>query len=368
LAAAPALAAGNGPRHQQARIGIHGGLDVAKDERVDGFLVSLDGRVNIAGVVTGDVYVVRGNLHISGQVRHDVVVVRGDVTVDGHIGGDLVVVGGRAIVHGGAIVQGDVRSSDQPRVSSDAKVKGSVEKLDLGGIFSGLLISLLVLLWLAVTASTLLLGVLYVLLFPRAADAAVNAGRRAAPVIATGVVVGVVGPVAVVAAAATLLGLPFGLGLGAALAALGGLGYVTAALCLGRTMVKGPGTGGRMRALLAGLGILRFAALVPVIGALVGLGATVYGVGALVIAGWRASRESTSPSATGKPTAGAPSADDTALVTVPAAAPPDAPTEPVTVATPKAKPDTKPTVRRGGSAAPETPASDKTAPPKKPAD
>ena len=215
-----------------------------------------------------------------------------------------------------------------------------------------------------------MLGFLFVLLFPRPADAAVNAGRRAGPVIATGVVVGVVGPVAAIAAVATVLGLPFGLGLGAGLAALGGLGYVTAALCLGRTMVKGPGTGGRVRAFLAGFGILRFAALVPVIGALVGLGATVYGLGALVIAGWRASRGTTPPSSTDKPSTGTPSAVDTVPATVPAAAPPDAPTEPVTVATPKTTPKAKPTVRRGGSAAtaPDSPSSEQAAPPRKPAD
>jgi hypothetical protein len=142
-------------------------------------------------------------------------------------------------------------------------------------------------------------------------------------------------------------------------------------------MIKGPGVGGRVRAFLAGFGILRFAALVPVIGAIVGLGATVYGLGALVIAGWRASRGTTPPSSTSEPSAATAKAGETvpatAPATVPAAAPPDAPTEPVTVATPKTTPKAKPTVRRGGSAAPDqpasaTPPSDKAAPPKKPAD
>src|SRR5688572_5317221 len=41
-------------------------------------------------------------------------------------------------------------------------------------------------------------------------------------------------------------------------------------------------------ALLAGWGILRLLALIPVVGALVGLAATVVGLGALAVALWRA--------------------------------------------------------------------------------
>lgn len=297
--ATPVLAAADGPRHREAHLSFHGGIDVAKDERVDGFVASLDGPVLIAGFVDGDVYVVRGNLHITGRVHDDVLVIRGDVIVDGGVDGDIVVVGGRAIVRGDAFVQGSIKSSDQPRISKQAQITGSVEKLELGGIFSGLLITLLAFIWLAVTASSAVLGALYVLVFPRAADAVVAAGRRTGVAIATGISIGFVGPIAAVVTVASLVGLPFGFGLLGALMAISGLGYVSAALCLGRLMVKGTGTRGRIGAFFAGLGILRFAALVPVIGALVGFGAAVFGVGAIGVAAWRASRgEAATPAAT----------------------------------------------------------------------
>jgi hypothetical protein len=96
-----------------------------------------------------------------------------------------------------------------------------------------------------------------------------------------------VGPFVGVAVLVTVVGIPLGIGMLAALTALTPLGYVTASLLLGRTMVKGTSTGARIGAFFAGFGILRAAALIPGIGFIVWFFACLYGVGALTIAAWR---------------------------------------------------------------------------------
>jgi hypothetical protein len=66
------------------------------------------------------------------------------------------------------------------------------------------------------------------------------------------------------------------------------LGYVAASLVFGRSMVKGTSTGARIGAFFAGYGILRALALIPGIGFLVWFVASIFGIGALTIAAWRA--------------------------------------------------------------------------------
>ncbi len=297
VVATPAFA--SAPRHpgnDGGRISVAGGLFVGRDEVVDGLVISVDGAVQIDGVVTGDMYVARGDVRITGQARDDIFVIDGDVIVTGRVDGNIVVIGGRAIVQNeGARVRGDIRSTDQPRVAKGAQVNGSVEKLGVDGFFGRLMFALLAFLWLAVSISSAIVGLLFVVLFPRAAEATVRASRQVGSSIAFGVVAGIVGPAIALIAIASLIGLPFGLGLGGGLVALAGLGYVTSALCLGRSMIKPTTTGGRIGAFFAGFGILRAIAIIPGLGAIVGFIATVFGIGVLVNAAWRASRSS-SPS------------------------------------------------------------------------
>ena len=291
LMSAPALA-GTGPSSDGGRISVDGGLLVGADEVVDGLAGAINGDVRIDGVVADGVYVISGDVRITGQVRDDVIVIDGDVRVaGGRVGGDIVVIAGRAIVTSpDAVVGGDIRSTEEPRVARGAEVNGSVDKLGAGGLFGNVMFTLLMLLWVAVTISTALLGLLYVWLFPAAAESTVRASRDVGRTIAWGVALAIVGPVLAVVLVATLVGLPLGLGLGAGFVALCGVAYVTSALCLGRTMIKGTATSSRIGAFFAGLGILRAAAILPGIGALVGFAATVYGLGAIANAVWRGRR------------------------------------------------------------------------------
>ena len=83
-------------------------------------------------------------------------------------------------------------------------------------------------LWVAVTISMALLGLVFVGLLPRAADTAAAAGKRVAASFGWGALVGIVGPMAAVLVLVTILGIPLGLTMLSALNVLAPIGYVTA--------------------------------------------------------------------------------------------------------------------------------------------
>jgi hypothetical protein len=289
VVAAPASAGGADPPRSDRRISVSGGVYVARTEVIDGPLVSIEGRVVIDGTVTDNVLVVSGDLDIRGRVTGDVLVVHGDVLITGRVGSDVVALDGRITTREGARVVGDVKSRREPRVAPGT-VRGDVKKLNVGNLLGGFLFVFLFFLWVAVTVSVALLGLVFVLVFPRAADATVAAGRRFWPTVGWGAVVGIVGPIVGVLVLVTVVGIPLGLGIFSALNVLAPLGYVATALILGRLMVKGASTGARIGAFFAGFGILRAAALIPGLGFLVWFLVCMFGLGALAQAAWRAGR------------------------------------------------------------------------------
>jgi cytoskeletal protein CcmA (bactofilin family) len=295
--APPASAAQAGALRNDRRISISGGIVVASGEVINGPVVSIDGPTTINGTVNDDVYVGDGRLVIRGRVTGDVLVVRGDVLITGRVGGDVVALTGRITTEDGAQVNGSVKSRKLPDVAPGT-VNGEVKKLNVGNLFSGVLVAFLIFLWIAVTVSVAVLGLLFVLVFPRAAEATATAGRRFWATLGWGALVGIVGPILAVLVMATIVGIPFGLGTLSALNVLAPLGYVASALILGRLMVKGPSTGARVGAFFVGYGILRLVALIPGFGFIIWFLVCIYGLGALTQAAWRAGRlprDATSP-------------------------------------------------------------------------
>jgi MFS family permease len=207
------------------------------------------------------------------------VIVSGDALVAGRIDGDLVTISGRARLLPTASVGGNLNYGDErPIVSPAAMVAGATEKenwtdsIDLFPFIGAFV------LWLAVGISAAILGILLLLIAPRAADAiAARTRDRIGVTIAIGLAIFIVLPLAAVLAAVTLVGLPLAIGIGLALLPLGAVAYVTAAWALGRAIVKPPR--GRILAFLAGLAILRALALAPILGLLVGLAAVIVGLG-----------------------------------------------------------------------------------------
>lgn len=262
--ALPAVAPAQTSNHRDdAIVVISGDVTVPRGDTVDGIVV-VSGDVRLAGHVTGDV-----------------VLLSGDALVSGKIDGSLVTISGQARLLPRAFVKGNVHYGDErPIVAGSAIVRGDVSKedgfdsLDLFPFIS------VILLWIGISVSMAILGVLLLLVAPRAAEALERRSReRVGPLIAIGIAVAIALPVAAAIAAVTVVGLPLAFVILLALLPLAAVAYCASAWVLGRRIVKPPRD--RIWAFLAGLAILRLAALVPILGFLVGLAAAVFGLGLL---------------------------------------------------------------------------------------
>jgi len=340
VAAGPAAAQGSGDsaRDQLSdrRIGV-GNVFLAENEAIDTAVVAIDGNATVAGSTTEGVLVVSGDAIVSGSVGGSVVVVDGNARISGTVANDVVAIGGRAIIEDGAVVRGDVRSSKEARVASGAKVRGEIKDIDVTGMFTALGFSLLAFFWLAVTISTAILGAVLLALFGRAFDTAAATARTApGKSIGWGLLVSVGLPVIAVAGVFSIVGFPIGVGTAGALGVIGALGYLTSALWLGRLMIKAPRN--IFGAFFAGWGILRVLALIPGLGVLVWTVASIFGVGALAVAAWRASRgpaDSTTPGS--EPVSSEPATSDPAPAKVSPTKPATKAVKKTTAAAPKAE-------------------------------
>jgi cytoskeletal protein CcmA (bactofilin family) len=250
-----------------------------------------DDRIVISGPVlvdrndeAGDVVVVDGDVVVRGTVDGDLVAFGGDVTIRGKITGDVVTFAGRATLGRRARVGGDLLYFDKkPVVARGAKVSGDTKKFN--GKYKDVGAGIAIGFWIAVTLSLLVLGLLLLLLAPRAGDAVARTAKvRKGAAIGVGIGVFIVLPLLGLLACVTIFGLPFGIGLLLALFPLYGIAYVTTAFVLGRLIIKGA----RIPAFLVGLLILRLLALIPFVGGLFGLLAMIFGLGVLFVTLFRA--------------------------------------------------------------------------------
>jgi hypothetical protein len=223
-------------------------------------------------------------------VKGDVVSFSGRVRIlGGNVSGDVVSFSDPIIVGPGSRVGGDLNYGDEkPVVAPGASVAGETKKIDVGDAFPFGGYGFLLLVWLAVSISSLILGLVLLAFAPRAADAAVVVRRDAIwPAVGWGALIVFGLPILAVIALVTLIGIPLGVGLLLALIPIYSVGYVAGAWLLGKLILGAPTTS-RYVAFLVGWGILRVVALIPVLGGLAWLVATVFGLGTLLVAAWRA--------------------------------------------------------------------------------
>jgi hypothetical protein len=254
-------------------------------------VVITGGVVVPAGKTAGDVVVLDGTVTIAGHATGDVVSVAGPVRVTGRLDGDLIAVSDRAFLGPTARVGGDLRYGDEsPVLARGASVGGTISNEDWADAANGWGWVSWLAWWLAVSVSTLIVGVLLVWLAPAALYAAERAVReRLGATVGWGVAIAIGVPVLAILALVTLVGIPFGVALLLAAIPVLLVAYATAAWIMGRRVLRNR-SASPWAALFAGWGMLRVLALIPVAGALVGFAATVVGLGALAVALWRARR------------------------------------------------------------------------------
>jgi hypothetical protein len=267
--ASPAAAQGGAAEGgDDDQVVLTGGLVVPESKTV-GTVVVFNGPVVIEGTVTDSVVVFNGRTEISGTVDEDVVVFNG-----------------RVFIRSGAEVGGNVASRQTPEIEDGATVGGKVESIASRVDFENLWFAGRVAWWIGYSVSTLILGLLLLLFAPRIDVAIADVVRsRMGAAFGLGAAAFFLVPIVAVILLVTIVGIPLGLFLLLALALLYTVGYVAGAHALGRLLVKMPRS--RFLAFLAGLGILRLAAVVPFLGGLVWLVASILGLGALVVAARR---------------------------------------------------------------------------------
>jgi len=267
---AGAVPTGTQPRNRDdTQVVVTGRVVVAPNERV------------------GDVVIVNGDALVNGRVDGSVFALNGDVLVRGSVKNDATAFNGRVTVAGGARVGGDVTSRDSARISAGATVGGDVKSVGRRFALGQVGVVAVVLLWLAVGLSTFVFGVLLLLIAPRAADAFADAGRTAVGAsIGLGIAAAIGIPIVGLILLATVVGLPLGAVILLTLGFLYMLGYVASAYFLGRIILRPPRN--RFLAYLVGWAILTVAGIIPVLNVIVLLAATVYGLGTIVVAMFRA--------------------------------------------------------------------------------
>ncbi|MEX1046882.1 MAG: polymer-forming cytoskeletal protein [Actinomycetota bacterium] len=258
--------------------------------------VVLSGRIEVpAGQAVGEAVIFHGSVRVAGEVRGDVVALDGPVTVSGLVNGDVVSLNGRVDITGTARVTGDVLAGDEIKIESGAAVDG--ETRQIAGYLSLVRLVGRLAWWIPVSFSTLLFGLILLLVAPRAANAiAAAASQSPWASIGWGVAAFVGLPFLSLLSSVTLVGIPFGIGLLLALGLLYAAGYTWSAWILGRTILKPPW--GRIPAFLLGWLILRAVALIPYAGGWTWVLATVFGLGGTTVAIYRGRREPAAHEAT----------------------------------------------------------------------
>jgi hypothetical protein len=225
--------------------------------------VLLSGDALIEGTVAGWLVVFNGRTEITGTVEEDVIVFAGDV-----------------VLRSGSRVGGDVITLEDPQIEQGATIEGSVDDLETRWNLYDITFAGRFAWWLAYTVSTLVLGLVLVLLARGVDRASVRAVReRLGATIGLGLLVFVLLPIVAGLLVATIVGIPLGLSLLFALALVYSIGYVICALALGRLVVKEPTS--RYVAFLVGWGALRVIALVPFLGGISWTLSTLLGLGML---------------------------------------------------------------------------------------
>lgn len=278
--------------------------DVYARGRVDGSIRAGGGAVRIASsvgrnvtavggsvelgpeaVVQRNAYLGGGAVTLDGSVGGDAYVAGEAVTVNGHVGGDLRVECERLTIGPSARIEGELRYrlSDDGTVviSTQAAIAGGAEELEPREERDGLLFPMFRVL------AFLLFGAVVVAVFPRRVLELVPPMHdRPLAAAGMGLLWGILTPVFIVVVAATVLGIPLAIAAGMLFGIVLYAAPIPPSLWLGSAILQGRDLTirhGAVLSFLAGGFTIAFLGVLPIVGWVVRLIATLLGLGAVVM-------------------------------------------------------------------------------------
>lgn len=277
--------------------------------QIDGNIRSFSNNLTITGTVGKNVLTFNEvvNLDSAGKVGGSLTAFAQSVGIDGRLGRDLMVMAGETIISG--TIDGEVRAKGRNlSIGSSAQVAGPIhyEGDNPASVASGAKLATPVeftkmrhksryteghyYVWRVIwTAAFVLFGLVLFLLLPKFAAETVSAGERFGAPVGLGVLVFFGVPIAAVIACVTVVGIPLGvLTLGLWLLALFCAEIVVGTVVGNWILGKPADTWGLIGRMAAGFVIVRIVytplANLHVIGALVGLGIWMWGIGSIALA------------------------------------------------------------------------------------
>jgi len=242
------------------------------------------------------VFVVNGDADIAGTVN-TLTVIDGNATLHGATVESIVIVSGTLALEEGTTVLGNVRSIESTVTQAEgANVAGAVKGVDAELIALGAFLGPALLLFaIGLLLASLVAGLLLVALGTRQLRAAERViATEPLKAFGTGLFAAIVIPILAIVAIVTIVGAPLGLGiLLGALPLLAFVGFLIGGIFLGEELLgtrKEPAAAHLYRGALLGIVLLQVMGLVPFVGGLATAVASILGLGAILLLGWRTVR------------------------------------------------------------------------------
>jgi hypothetical protein len=264
------------------------------EDEADGLLLRINGTVSLPEDDTVNAAVaINSDITVLGTVRDVLFVINADAVVNGTVEGEITIVNGTLTLGPQATVNDISLVRSELVEEPGSTITGDVDRTTRWVFWStGAAILFGIAFWLAMTISLVLAGLLFAAIGGRQLKLASALMTGApGPSILSGVIASIALPLVAVVAIATLIGIPFGLGILLVLIpAIVFLGYIVSAnwfgtLLLNRAMPDN-GSVHPYAQVTVGIILLQFLLLIPGVAPVVFLVAGIWGGGALIWLAW----------------------------------------------------------------------------------
>jgi hypothetical protein len=260
-------------------------------------LMAFNGDISVpAGEQADVVFVANGDADIAGTVN-TVTVINGTATLHGSTVDAVVAINGTVALEEGTTVLGNVRSINSTVTqAAGVEIAGDIKGFDAELVTIGMLLAPALLLFaLGMALASLAAGLLLAAVGARQVRAAERViADEPLKVFGVGLLSAIVIPIVAIVAMITVVGAPLGLGiLLGFLPLVAFVGFLVAGTFIGEELLgtrKEPAAERPYRGALLGIVLLQVIGLVPFIGGLATAVASVLGLGAILLLGWRVIR------------------------------------------------------------------------------